>query len=44
MQPLHVVELAHGSAEAQLVQAQALHEPLEGPLDVPVMHEPVSPQ
>lgn len=44
MHELHVVELAHGSAAAQLVHAQALHVPLDGPPDVPVMHVPVSPQ
>jgi len=34
--------LAHGSAEAQLVQCQSPQNPLDGPLDVPVEHVPVS--
>jgi len=44
MQELHVVELAQGSAEEQLDQFQLEHEPLDGPLEVPVMHVPVLPQ
>ena len=44
MHVLHVVELAHGSAVLQLDHDHELHEPLEGPVEVPVMHVPVLPQ